>query len=52
VGEAAVQLKKLQEAAIANENIFVALMDASKHASIGQITEALFQVGGQYRRNM
>jgi methylmalonyl-CoA mutase len=50
--EAAVQLKKLQESAIANENIFEALMEASKHASIGQVTEALFQVGGQYRRNM
>ncbi len=50
--EAEAQLKKLQEAAIANKNIFEALMDASKHASIGQVTEALFQVGGQYRRNM
>ncbi|MCF6342622.1 MAG: methylmalonyl-CoA mutase family protein, partial [Bacteroidales bacterium] len=50
--EAKEHLKSLQKAAIANENVFEALMDAAKFASIGQITEALFHVGGQYRRNM
>ena len=46
------ELKKLQEAAINNENIFERLMEASKYCSLGQITNALFLVGGQYRRNM
>ncbi|WP_461533277.1 methylmalonyl-CoA mutase family protein [Sinomicrobium sp.] len=46
------QLQKLREAAIANKNIFEQLMEATKVCSLGQITEALFEVGGQYRRNM
>jgi methylmalonyl-CoA mutase len=50
--EAAEQLKLLQHAAASNHNIFEALMEATKFASIGQITNALFNVGGQYRRNM
>jgi len=50
--EAAEQLKLLQHASVSNNNIFEALMEASKFASIGQITNALFDVGGQYRRNM
>jgi methylmalonyl-CoA mutase len=50
--ETVLVLKKLQKAAIHNENVFEVLMEASKYASIGQITHALFQVGGQYRRNM
>ena len=50
--EAAEQLRLLQHAAVSNNNIFEALMEASKYASIGQITNALFDVGGQYRRNM
>jgi len=50
--EAKEHLKSLQKAATANENVFEALMDAAKFASIGQITDALFHVGGQYRRNM
>jgi methylmalonyl-CoA mutase len=45
-------LMKLQEKAIHNENIFEELMETAKHCSIGQITNALFEVGGQYRRNM
>ena len=45
-------LQKIQEAAIKNENIFEILMDASKVCSLGQITNALFDVGGEYRRNM
>ena len=46
------QLEKIQKAAVQNENIFTYLMEASKHCSLGQITDALFEVGGQYRRNM
>ena len=42
----------LQDAAIKNENLFAHLMEATKICSLGQITSALFQVGGQYRRNM
>ena len=45
-------LKELQRKAIHNENIFEALMDVCKVCSLGQITDALFEVGGQYRRNM
>lgn len=46
------QLAKVQEAAIQNQNIFECLMEAAKVCSLGQITAALFEVGGQYRRNM
>jgi methylmalonyl-CoA mutase len=45
-------LNTLQEAAIKNENLFEHLMEATKVCSLGQITSALFEVGGQYRRNM
>ncbi|RBP30908.1 methylmalonyl-CoA mutase [Oceanihabitans sediminis] len=45
-------LKDLQSRAINNENIFEALMDVCKVCSLGEITSALFEVGGQYRRNM
>ncbi|WP_308993060.1 methylmalonyl-CoA mutase family protein [Mariniflexile litorale] len=45
-------LKDLQQKAIHNENIFKALMEVCKVCSLGQITNALFEVGGQYRRNM
>ncbi|URC10783.1 methylmalonyl-CoA mutase family protein [Flavobacterium sp. B183] len=45
-------LRQLQEAAIKNENLFAHLMEATKVCSLGQITSALFEVGGQYRRNM
>lgn len=45
-------LKELQQTAINNENIFEALMEVCKVCSLGQITKALFEVGGQYRRNM
>jgi len=45
-------LKNLQTKAIHNENIFEALMDVCKVCSLGEITSALFEVGGQYRRNM
>lgn len=45
-------LNALQQAAIKNENLFDHLMEATKVCSLGQITSALFKVGGQYRRNM
>ncbi len=45
-------IKRVQKAAIQNENIFEELMEACKYCSLGQITSALFEVGGQYRRNM
>jgi len=45
-------LKELQEKAVNNENIFESLMEVCKICSLGQITHALFEVGGQYRRNM
>ena len=45
-------IKDLQKAAISNENLFEQLMEASKYCSLGQITSCLFEVGGQYRRNM
>ncbi len=50
--KAAAQLRALQLAAIHNENMFAALMEAVKVCSLGQITQALYAVGGQYRRNM
>ncbi len=46
------QLKLLKQKSVNNENIFEQLMEACKVCSIGQITEALFEFGGQYRRNM
>tara|TARA_E500000331_G_scaffold313178_1_gene321669 strand:- start:271 stop:1707 length:1437 start_codon:yes stop_codon:yes gene_type:complete len=46
------ELSKVQEAAILNKNIFNELMNASKTCSLGEITNSLFEVGGQYRRNM
>ena len=45
-------LKTLQQAVIENQNVFEVLMDAVRVCSLGQITNALFEVGGQYRRNM
>jgi methylmalonyl-CoA mutase len=46
------QIELLQNAAIKNENMFALLMEATKACSLGQITSGLFEVGGQYRRNM
>ena len=45
-------LKALQEVALQNENTFEQLMETTKYCSLGQITHAMFEVGGQYRRNM
>jgi methylmalonyl-CoA mutase len=50
--EAAENLEQLKDNSIHNRNVFESLMEASKYASLGQITDALFEVGGQYRRNM
>lgn len=45
-------LERVQQAAIHNQNIFTALVEAVRYCSLGQISQALFDVGGQYRRNM
>ena len=45
-------LKKLQKAAVNNENLFAELMETVKLCSLGQISHALYEVGGQYRRSM
>ena len=50
--ESSALLNELQSKAINNENIFEALMEVCKTCTLGQITSALFEVGGQYRRNM
>ncbi len=50
--EAEEHLKSLKRTAVENKNIFENLMETTKYCSIGQITNALFEVGGQYRRNM
>lgn len=46
------EIAAIQKAAVEQENIFERLMEATKVCTLGQITEALFEVGGQYRRNM
>jgi methylmalonyl-CoA mutase len=51
-GKTEAALKRLKEAAINNENLFAELMETVKSCSLGQITHALYEVGGQYRRNM
>jgi len=50
--QAPARLKQLQQVAVANGNLFDELMETVKYCSLGQITNALFEVGGQYRRNM
>ncbi len=50
--EAPAMLRRLQQAVIDNKNVFEVLMDAVRCCSLGQITNALFEVGGQYRRSM
>jgi methylmalonyl-CoA mutase len=49
---AAAALKALQQAALSGGNVFAALMDTVPHCSLGQITRALYEVGGEYRRNI
>ncbi len=51
-GEAPAMLERLRQAVIRDENVFEVLMDAVRCCSLGQITDALFEVGGRYRRNM
>ncbi len=51
-GAAPAMLKRLQQAVIDDHNVFEVLMDAVRCCSLGQITAALFEVGGQYRRSM
>ncbi len=48
----AVLLKRLKEVAVTNGNLFAELMETVKYCSLGEITNALYEVGGQYRRNM
>ncbi len=50
--EAAVQLQRLKDAAVSGENVFAVLMDAARVCSLQQVTDAFFEVGGQYRRNV
>ncbi len=50
--ESGPMLKRLQQTVIDDGNVFVVLMDAVRCCSLGQITHALFEVGGEYRRNM
>jgi methylmalonyl-CoA mutase len=50
--EAPKALQRLQQSALAGENIFAELMNTVRFCSLGQITQALFEVGGKYRRNM
>ncbi|MGN6528792.1 MAG: fused isobutyryl-CoA mutase/GTPase IcmF [Burkholderiaceae bacterium] len=50
--ESPAMLARLQQAVIENRNVFEVLMDAVRVCSLGQITSALFEVGGQYRRSM
>ena len=50
--ESGPMLKRLQQTVMDDGNVFAVLMDAVRCCSLGQITHALFEVGGQYRRNM
>ncbi|MDG2449809.1 MAG: methylmalonyl-CoA mutase family protein, partial [Saprospiraceae bacterium] len=50
--QSSLAIKNLQEAAVANHNVFEQLIEAVKICTLGQITDALFAVGGQYRRGM
>jgi methylmalonyl-CoA mutase len=50
--KSAEMLKRLQQVAVNNGNLFAELMETVKYCSLGQITNALYSVGGQYRRNM
>jgi methylmalonyl-CoA mutase len=52
VSRAAAAIDQVKSAAVAHDNLFVALMEAVKSCSLGQLTDAMFEVGGAYRRNM
>ncbi|MFA5575010.1 MAG: methylmalonyl-CoA mutase family protein [Brumimicrobium sp.] len=51
-GDSEKWIERIKEDAVNNKNLFDTLMEATKYCSLGQITEAMFDVGGQYRRNM
>ncbi|MCB1851645.1 MAG: methylmalonyl-CoA mutase, partial [Gammaproteobacteria bacterium] len=51
-GAAEIALERIRQAAINDENIFAELVGAVRCCSLGQISEKLYEVGGQYRRNM
>ena len=50
--DALAALARLKEVAVSDGNVFAALMDAARVCTLGQVTEAFFEVGGQYRRNV
>ncbi len=50
--ESTASIVELKRTAVAGENLFEALLRSTKHCSLGQLTDALFEVGGAYRRNM
>ena len=50
--EASAAIGRIKTVAMANGNVFAELVDAVQYCSLGQITDALFEVGGEYRRNM
>ena len=50
--EATAAIARLKEVAVSDGNVFAALMDAARVCTLGQVTEAFFEVGGQYRRNV
>tara|TARA_A100001037_G_C14573817_1_gene381405 strand:- start:278 stop:517 length:240 start_codon:yes stop_codon:yes gene_type:complete len=50
--ESAAMLQRIRDAVSKDENVFAVLMDAVRCCSLGQITDALFEVGGKYRRSM
>jgi methylmalonyl-CoA mutase len=50
--EATAALARLKEVAVSDGNVFAALMDAARVCTLGQVTEAFFEVGGAYRRNV
>jgi methylmalonyl-CoA mutase len=50
--ESVVALERLKEVALSGGNVFAELLDTVKYCSLGQISNALYSVGGQYRRNM
>lgn len=50
--QAPLWLDRLKQTVIANGNVFAVLVDAVRHCSLGQIANALYEVGGQYRRSM
>ena len=51
-GDRAGRARAVQRAALDGENVFAALMEACKVCTLGQLSHALYEVGGQYRRNM